>query len=249
MASKSVLDRQRVGQAIVAAARTHAQEVGERLSNQLSAVLEDGETLPDLTLIQQLLARLLESRLDELNQADHDHLAEVDDDRDPRRRRTEASIEVRQQIAEIREAVRAVFAGDLVVRGLCLDGEVPMEPTTLHAAANEILGRLRVPPDENLSERLVAGCTFDMTRAADALQPKVEALGAALSDVRRERMELQSTGLRRQRSLQGFDRVGRGVARTLQGWLELAGFPEQAARVRLTPMKRRAANTRCGKEG
>jgi hypothetical protein len=43
MASKSVLDRQRVGRAIVAAARTHAQEVGERLQQILAANLTDGE--------------------------------------------------------------------------------------------------------------------------------------------------------------------------------------------------------------
>jgi hypothetical protein len=49
MSSRSVVDRQRVAADLIASARTHAQQVGERLQTHLAEPLPDGETLPDFT--------------------------------------------------------------------------------------------------------------------------------------------------------------------------------------------------------
>lgn len=63
MPTQGVVNRHRVGKALIASARTHAQQVGKRLQQNLAAVLEDGETLP-VTHLQLLFARLLERRLE-----------------------------------------------------------------------------------------------------------------------------------------------------------------------------------------
>lgn len=70
MPSQGVVNRHRVASDILAAIRTHAQQVGDRLHTTLAEVLDDGETLPDLTQLQLLFARLLETRLDALVAAD-----------------------------------------------------------------------------------------------------------------------------------------------------------------------------------
>jgi len=72
MASKGVTDRQRVAKAIVAAARAHGQEVGERLQERLAPALEEGQSLPDLVGFQQVLANHLQPALDELSSAVRD---------------------------------------------------------------------------------------------------------------------------------------------------------------------------------
>lgn len=85
---------------------------------------------------------------------------------------------------------------------------------------------------------------FDLDHAAKTLQPKVDDLGRALSDVRRERLELQSTRSQLQESFQAFDRAVRGLGWALKGWFFLTGFPELANRTRLTPPTKHAARRR-----
>lgn len=57
MPSKGVIDRQRIAKSIVAAARTHAHQVGAQLDELLSPYLFEGETFTPTTF-QLVIARL-----------------------------------------------------------------------------------------------------------------------------------------------------------------------------------------------
>lgn len=109
MASKGVLDRQRIGRAIIHAARTHAHEVGQQLQENLQSLLAEQETSSDFITPQLELARYLEMRLEALVAADETHLEELDDDQEPRLLRDEAAAELYSTLVRIRAAVNAGF--------------------------------------------------------------------------------------------------------------------------------------------
>jgi len=242
MPSKGVLDRQRVGQAIIAAARTHAQPVGERLQQTLSAIVADGETLSDFTTPQLELARYLERRLADLVAADEAHLEELDDDQEPRILRDEAAAVLYSTLVRIRAVINAAFGSVRGTKFLGVDGDTAQDPLTLHRQASRALARLRQPPAE-LPTLQVGGVTLDLSGLADELQPATDDLGRALAEVGDERRQAEETLGEKTDALIAFDTAVGGVGRTLIGYYELAGYPNFAERIRLTLPGRRSGSS------
>jgi hypothetical protein len=233
MPSKGVLDRQRVGKAIVAAADTHAQEVGERLNDDLSVILAEGETLTDFKTLQLHLGRYLKMRLDALVAADEAHVQELDDDQDPRLRRDEAAELLYQKLIEVRDTVNAVFGSERAGKLVGIEGDTPRDPLVLHRHATRILDRLRAP-DAELPPQRLRGVQLDPVVLAEELQPATDLLAEALADVDREQRETETTLTLKTEATEAFDRAVRGVGRILQGCDELADFPEFAEKIRLS---------------
>lgn len=237
MPSKGVLDRQRIGKAIVAAARTHAQEVGQRLNEDLTAIVAEGETLADFTTLQIHLGRYLQMRLDALVAADELHLQELDDDQDPRLRRDEAAETLYRKVIEIREAVSAAFGDDQASALVGIEGETSRDPLTLHRQARRVLERLR-NPELPLPPQRLNGLQIDSASLAAELQPATDDLAQALADVDRELRETEtSLGLKTE-AMEALDRAVRGVGRILKGCDELAEFPNFAEKIRLSRTNR-----------
>jgi len=237
MPTKGVLDRQRIGKAIVAAAHAHAQEVGERLNRDLAVIVAEGETLPDFTTLQIQLGRYLQMRLDALVVADEAHLQEVDDDQDPRLRRDEAADFLYRKLIEMRETVTAVFGPERAGKLVGLEGDTPRDPLMLHRHANRILERLRAPEATFPPQRL-RGVQIDPIALTEELQPATDNLAAALADVDREQRETETTLNLKTEATAAFDRAFRGIGRILQGCDALAEFPDFAEKIRLTRASR-----------
>lgn len=232
MPSKGVLDRQRVGKAIVAAAHTHAREVGERLNADLAVILTEGETLPDFTTLQLQLGRYLQMRLEALVAADEAHVQELDDDQDPRLRRDEAAELLYQKLIEMRETVNAVFGPERAGKLIGIEGDTPRDPLRLHRHATRILDRLRAP-GAGLPPQRLRGVQLDPVTLAEELQPATDLLAEAIADVDREQRETETTLTLKTEATEAFDRAVRGVGRILKGCDELADFPEFADKIRL----------------
>lgn len=245
MPSKGVTDRQRVAKAIVAAARTHAQEVGERLREILAPALQEGQTLPDLADFQQVLARYLEMRTSAIIAADEAHLVEQDDDVDPRRRRDEAAAVLSRTLVEIREGLVGAFGRDTLRELVGLQGETASEPVVLLRQANRVLERLREPAFE-LRTPQREGIQVDFDLLADQLQPALDDLTRAVEDVDRELRETERTLRLKDTSLDAFDAAVAGIGRILAGFDLLA---ERGGRRRILaaggrPVSRRLARRR-----
>lgn len=233
MPSKGLIERQRIGKDILHAVRTHAREVGERLNESLQCTVEDGEMLPDFITFQHQLARLLESRLDALVDADHAHLQELHDDREPRFRRDQAVAVLYDKLIEVRELAKGFFGTDLANALVGIDGPTAQDPLTLHGQATEALKRLR-DPDPKLPPQRLNSVPFDRNAVADELQPFVDVLGEVLEELKRERRKQESTKGLRDEAIRSFDTASRAVGRIQIGLDELAGFPHFAERIRLT---------------
>lgn len=244
MRSKSVLDRQKVAKAVIAAARVHAQEVGEELHTRFAPLLEEGETLPDFTQFPIHLARFLESRLEELLAAENRHCLELSDDRDARLRRDEAGAAVQQQILALREAVSAVYGSDRVPLVLGLKGQTAQAPFHLQRQAQQILSRLRQPVTVEPVSELLPADQLDLAGAAERLEEATRELDEAIREVERENCEAELTLRQRDEAMEAFDQALRGVGLIVKSFFSLAGFPEYAKKLHLTVPNRRSKGRR-----
>lgn len=239
MPSKGVTDRQRVADRIVAAARIHAERVGERLRETLSVVLEEGETFPDQTLFLRLLARYLEMRTVGIVEADETHLRELGDDRGPRRRRDEATAALYSTLVGIREALNGAFGRERAQEVLNIDGETSREPVVLLRQANRTLEVLRQPPPDAPPLR-VQGVGVDFETMAGQLQPALDDLTGAVRELNDELRQQEATLQGKDLALDSFDASLAGIGRILIGCDQLVGFSKFAERIRLRlPTRRR----------
>lgn len=248
MPSKGVIDRQRIAKSIVAAARTHAHQVGAQLDELLSPYLFEGETFTPTTF-QLVIARLLEDRLQALVTADNAHLLELDDDQDPRIRREEATEKLYATVVGIRETLTAAFSAPRTDALLGIKGKTPADPLKLLGHAQDLLDRLREPAVVVPEQRFDA-VQIDLARLADELQPALDELADALRDVTREQRETESTLEEKTAALEAFDAIVGGVARTLIGFDEMTGHPDFAKKIRLNlPQRGGASDGEDGPEG
>jgi len=248
MPSKGVVDRRRVANRLIAAARTHAHEVGVRLPSHFAAVLAEGETLPDMIRLQLHLARLLEERLDALVEADAAHRVERSGDPEVRGRRDDAAAAVYDRISSLRAAVRVAYGVADADELLQIEGPTPEDPSTLQRLGRRLVVTLRRLPSELPAPR-VTGIDLDLSAAAGELQSAVEALDRALEEVACERRRLQSTQRRKDRAVVSFDRAVQAIAPVLKGLYRLAGLLDVADGIRATLPSTRAATAVSRKEG
>ena len=239
MPSKGVLDRHRVAKALVAAARTHAQEVGERLQEVLAPFVPEGETLPDLSGFQLVLADYLEAQIDAIVQADELHLKELDDDQGPRRRRDEATDALHDTMVALRETLIGAFGAERAGEIHGIDGRTSRDPLTLFRQASRMLERLNdvslaLPPAR------LGGVQLDLGTLAGELQPALDELAQALGEVDREIRESETTIREKDIALDDLDNAVSSVGRVLTGFDDLAGLSEFSDKLRLSlPARRR----------
>lgn len=251
MPSQGIVDRQRVAQRLIAAARTHAHEMGVRLSSHLAEPLPDGETLPDFTRLHLGLARLVEAHLRVLIDADEACAAELADDPPARRRRDEAAAAVHDHVVAIRQTVRGVHGADRESELLGLRGRTSRAPLVLERQAKGLLHRLQSLEEDrkDLPAPRLRGIELDLGPATEALRTKLAELTAALRDAQVERLQAEEARSHRDEALAAYDDLVRWVADLLRGCYELARLPELARRIRVSPPQRRAAGAATGKEG
>lgn len=233
MPTKGLIERQRIGKDILQSVRTHARAVGERLNQSLQFTVAEGETLPDFITLQHQLARLLESRLDALAEADHAHLQELNDDREPRFRRDQAVRALYDKLIEVRELTKGFFGTDLANALVGIDGATSQDPLILHDQATEALESLREPTPK-LPPRRLSSVPFDRNAVADELQPFVDTVGEILEEVKREGREREATKGRRDEAIRRFDIASSAIGRIQIGLDELAELPHFAEKIRLT---------------
>lgn len=242
--TRGVVNRQRAGEALLAAARTRAHDLGDRLTPHLAAVLEDGETLPDPTRLQALLTRLLETRLDALVTADAAARACHDAVPGAREARDRAFDELYGTVRDLRAGFAGLFGHQGGARLLGVRGTTAESPLALLCQARRVLQRLRDPlPD--LPDR-VPGIEVECARVAEHLRPEVETLNRAVAEVERVTEEQRSAVAARAEALEAFDRALGGVGRVIQGFTVLAGQPALGRSIRYDRENRYAPTQAAG---
>jgi hypothetical protein len=247
MPSKMVTDRQKSATAVETAAQVHAEEAASGLAPLLAAELLPDEELPDLALLQRLLARALARRRERMVAADEAHLSELADDVDPRRRRDEAAAELRDRLSGVRQTVEGLFGPAQGGELFGIGGELAFDPVVVHRQAERALAFLRARTAADLPAPGLPGVTVDPAAWAAMLEEPVATLAAALGEVDRERREAETTLTEKTAALTAYDATFGRVARLMEALFAAADLPLLAERVR--PSSRRPGRTAEDTEG
>ncbi len=140
MHSPIIKDREEAAQELVTTLQLHGKRVGAKLAEIFEPLLEEGETLPDYVLLQQLMARSVRTALADLRAADEAYLAvvaltgeepEQGAEQDPFLRARSVKTEAERQ--------QAIAAFDQTYGGICQ----VLEALYILAGEDEIANRLR----------------------------------------------------------------------------------------------------------
>ena len=229
MASKQVLDRQKLTSLVVAAGQSHGALIAQRLGDTLLPYVKRGETLPDLKLVSDLCLRWLSDAESTLVAADLAHERELADDSEPRRRRDEHAAALREQLIDLRDLVSALYGTDATL-ALGMSGETPTDAVALSRQGKNVLlalASVRLPKPRR------RGAELSPKEIEAELKPAVAALDQALADVARESREAQATLAARDTAWAEFERRYSATTAVLAALLAAAG--ETALSEKLRP--------------
>ncbi len=233
---KTILMRKKSAAAIVTASRRWAATTTEGLAELLRPELAEGESLPDLELLQELLGRALARRWQRLEAADQAR----EQARQHRRLKSDERFAARavlyRRVVDLRRLLRGVFGSAACRRLLGLAGETSREDRLLLRQARHIVARLASSSGALpvTSFQLTAD---DLARWAAPVEAAIETLEGAsrLATIGVKEAEAADAELRR--AIADFDSVLVRVATMLTGVHTGAGHDQTARAVR--PSRRR----------
>lgn len=239
MVSMATANRVKEVQAVNASVETHGEAVAAAIVAALAPLLREGETMPDVAFLFELVGRKMVQAGGELSAADDAHEAELADDPPWRAKRDAAATLVRGALVDLRDAVTTAHGPD-AARLLALQEPPSFEPTVLAEEAPRVLGKLRdetleLPPAKR------RGVKVDLGELAEEIDAGLGGLDEALAVLRREGRESERTLTAKHRALAAFDAaVGPGTALIVAAF-RLGGRGDLAERVLPTEAKRRAS--------
>jgi len=227
MSSKSVTDRQKSADAVIAAARTHAGIIADQLSSMVKPYYKKGSNLPDLQTFVIALADVLQSAKDNMVAADQAHERELADDSDPRTAREQAFSSLSDYLIQAREIAVGLYGAKAMQSVGFL--AIPKDPVVLHRYAGELSTSLRTA---QLPKPRVKGAQWDAVEVANVIDNHRKILDEHIQTVARETREAQATLDAKTRAIDFYDCTYAGVSSSLSGLLTLAGKRELAQKLR-----------------
>ena len=237
MATKMVTDKSAEASFLGATASTFLREVSPPLAGSLSPLLAEGEILPDIPLLANLVVRFVESRLDRLIAADKANIDARANLLEPRLERDQASGLTSANLFGIRDICRGLYGRKLTARIIPDDRRIPQRPQALLHEAEHVLERLQ-DPDLALPERKLFGVTVDAGELVKNFEPSVAELRSALDEVDEKNREAQITQAAKDKAMAEFNAGFSAAIRLLESLAEIAGVPELADKVRPTRRRR-----------
>ncbi len=233
---KTMLMRKKSATAVVAASRRWAAAAAESLAELLRPELAEGESLPDLQLLQELLGRALARRWRRLETAEQAR----DQARDRRRqqvgeKRTARAVLYRR-VVDLRRMLRGVFGGAACRRLLGIAGETSRDDVLLLRQARHLVARLAASPGE-LPPAFFQLTKGEVARWAAPVEAAIEDLHTASSLAAIGVKEAEAADADLRRAIADFDSVLVRVGSLLTGVHTGAGREQRARAVR--PSRRR----------
>ena len=177
MYTDQVDNRTRTGGDVAAAARINRNLVAERLQNRLELYLEEGESVPDILMLQTLVERLLQSQTNFFNGLDEQTSRVRSRGTSARKRRDRVAADMRTLLIRVRNNFASTFGEEQAAEHLCLGGETPTRPDKLATRCHGILEMLAEP----LPRPLNPAITFQTEEWTGVLAEQLAELEAAHS--------------------------------------------------------------------
>ncbi len=231
---KMVMKRKGLCDFVVSAAMVQGPEIGGSLGEFLSPVLGEGETLPDLELPITLLGRKLSLYGDAMVEADQGYFAAVAELAEVQKSAEAPSSQLKGKVLSLRSTCQGLF-GEPSVQALALDfNVVPDRDAAGMLRQGEIIrDRLRSVSREFVSERWV-NSPLDREAAAQEFEPEIAELRQAVALIVEHRKKVDTAKVRKDQTLEAFDRQFIRITRVLEAYFRVVGEVELADRIRPT---------------
>jgi hypothetical protein len=233
MASRLVVLRERVVNAVQAAFNAWGDTLTTAVGERIEPFLEDGEVTFDLPLMRQVLQRMVAASFDDLVEADKGRVDELAGDVRPRIERDRWIAQVRQKLIEIRRIAEGLFGRRLAVEVVAIDGATAREPELLWRQAEHTLSRLR-SPDLRIPQASTAAVHFDAAGLAAELDPLVTGLRGAIDVIKLDERLTAESRQAKQDAMDEHDLLIGACKGILSGFCMLARRPDLARRLRIS---------------
>jgi hypothetical protein len=230
--SKAALRGQEKADFVAASTASFQDRTTEELTKLYAEVVEEGESMPDLALLQKLDARLLARWAEKVLTADRERLVAVAERKQSRLEARELADSIRLQIRSQRDRLAAAH-GKAVLAVVGVDKTPASKPLAVLRQAENVRARLLAPELELPPPRPGRTALQPSVLAAE-LDSGIQALDAALARLTADRKRGDQSLIFKHRALAALRRRYVGLTRLIEGRYRLADLPEAAERLRLT---------------
>lgn len=228
MASKMVRDRERSAEQVVSSVKTHGEQAGKALEEWLMPHVREGEQVPSVAFLLELMGRALELSAEQMKAANAAHDLELGDDASVRKTRDDAVAALYKRTTRLREIIQGLYGGEAL--GLLgVRGGTPTEDLALENFARDFAQKLR---KETLPSPDVEDAKFDAVAEAQRLELLCDAVKQGRAAVEDEAAQAAQTFVAKHRALDAHDQTFSRVTRAMESLYILASQPELASHVR-----------------
>lgn len=231
---KSIIDRNHSALTVATASYTWAPSTAAALAEFLRPELAEGETLPDLELVQVLFGRALTRRWGRLEATGEAHVSTVARYRLAVAERTAATRALYHAVVDLRTLMRGIFGAAPARRLLGLKGRTSLDPVVLLKQAERAQDQLRDP----LPRAAFEPSESDQARWSAPVKTLASTLEAARARASLAGKELEASAADSRRALGDFNAAFTRVAGWLTGTYRAAGRGDRAETVRPSGRRR-----------
>ncbi len=231
----TLIDRQKSMLQLRATHRRHTRSTAGALGDLLTPLLEPGEDLPDLELLQGLFLRLLELAWNRFSTADDALRDTLDRHSELVTERDVATAHLYREVVDLRRMLRGIFGTDPAAHLIGLRGTTSQDPVVLLRQADRATARLRDPGRPSPPSPRQPPVTDPALARAHWSAPVAGATGRLrllLTAVTRAAKDLDAARLERRRALEHFNQSFIVVADWLVATYNAIGRQDRAGAVR-----------------
>lgn len=240
MPFKTTIKKQSYAVALASSARQLATEAADLFGQRLAPFLREGETLPDVRLMQELVGRYLESSGDQLLEVDDRYTANLRISQDLRRKREELIRPLRDRLRDIRFLADRHFGLDRSKKLMPVRDLRQASARLLVQNGRQVVALLR-DPQYGLDQLHAQGLFANAGALADKLEQECEELGQLLDRQLEGQKREKQNGLKvKLAEIRSATEAARRSADFLAGVYRLVGLDFDAERLRPTLRRRKS---------
>lgn len=225
---KMPIRRMKAAAVLAAGLRSHGDLIAKQLQPRMAKVLEEGEPLPDIAHLLDVLGRMVKAESQGLDEVDVERSREGAHARWLRRElREKAKPELRSRVREVRKQMVHFYGRRQTEEVLGLTGRTPRGLEDLEDLA---IFMVRALP--GLEPPKALGVTLDTADWAEFIRPALDDVSRLLDELDDHSGQEEDAVAGKQEALNVFDRTFRKVLRVGEIFYELAGLERMAKHLR-----------------
>lgn len=242
---RSTAQRQLEATEVSSSARQFKEQVQQALKTLLGVRLEDGETMPDLALLQELISRQLEATSEAVGAIDGRYTSQLVNAAALREQRDELAKKLRERMRDVRYLLSRSVTGGVLKAALRDRRLSKVKPVALLQGARDLVATLRDPElAVGAEDPALAASAVSFAAALEADAASFEQVMAQLAPQKRAKQEELGAKVA---DLQASAETNRRYSELLFGLYRVAGLDYHAERLR--PKARRKRMEEPGKAG